>query len=169
MVDEVFMACRRCLRQRDRRTPELVRLALKWLELGRYTALPTDKDGGFAMVEKEALCAELLRCLDGSQYVRDRRGHMHADDLLHEYISLSKRIARVSSSDGLKRALLCQVGADSSSLYFGLAATVKTHKPRGRVQMRVLYTMRRGSPIAPGMRFVASRLTPFLNRALTSL
>ncbi len=110
---------------------------MEYLKLGIFTAVPTDKDGGYAVVHKELLNREFMAVLSGSLYKLEPRSCLHADDLLHDYMLAAETTGHMGDDKDLLKALYSQMSSPANHAYFGLGATVKTHNDPGAVVLTV--------------------------------
>ena len=170
-VDEVTSTVwQSCLKARLRSSPQpplpgAVKLAFEKLKRGIWGILPTDKDGGFAVVNKIRLSIAIFRTLDDRQYYTPvDASWRHAQDVCAEYRDACRHIASVGNDEmdqQMFRALVSASGTPED-IYFKFGATAKTHKPQGQCKLRGLHCMQPRSPLSPAMKFVSSMLRPHL-------
>eukprot|EP00971_Amphidinium_carterae_P303466 6030017-Amphidinium_carterae.1 len=141
--------------------PYAVRDAMRRIKYGSWGVLPTDKDGGFALVNKMMLRSAFENALNASTYERVAITPLHAEDVVRDYIQVCGESC--GSDKYLFNALTssCREGCEYA-VYFKLGGTVKTHKNAGKVVLRPLHAMSPLSPLAPGMRLISSMLMPKL-------
>jgi len=164
--EKVFAACRYARSRHSRhifQTPPIsgaVRLGLNLLRKGPWAAIPTDKDGGFALMPKAELENEEKKMLSTSAYRAEPNHSEKAEEIIQEYMDAAKVIG-VRRPD-LGRALLSDLRRQGIEKVFSIVkCTIKTHKEDGEVVPRVLHTSC-SHPMKPGTRYVASILKPVL-------
>ena len=139
-------------------TPRIVQFALESMVAQGIRALPTDKDGGFALLDNDGYNRAMANILETPQYSLVK---LHSDDMIDLFESYKDAAIAISvDKPQFRRALM----ADSSSLggmVAKLQMTCKTHKPQREVSCRALHAYN-GCPMAPGMRWIMSCLKPGL-------
>jgi hypothetical protein len=149
------------LRNHNLKTPELVRYSLQELRRCKWTPVLTDKDGGFALIEKEQLWALKLAAMNGPGY-KVVYWHSKLEEEAYDQYFYAARALATKLED---RALLPALVHDRFHLKAGVIAklgcTLKTHKPPGKVKIRPLHCGYQHC-MKPGMRYIAS----ILRRAL---
>ena len=121
--------------------PGFVRWTLQWLKHSHYKVVPTDKDGIVALIEKESLAtlfAEKLRppfYLPLDKEVLDRQ---HVATLVSAYCKLCSRLGKTTGLPRLANVLRQDIGEGGAC--FALNCQLKTHKPRGKVGLRILHS-----------------------------
>ena len=160
----VFEACRsnRYRRLGTSNMSGIVRHALVKLKCGPWAAIPTDKDGGFALVKKQTLADFALSCMNSDCYQEVVWNDDSTFHFLEYYSHVAAECGRIFDDNSLTKALLSGLAAGHG---FRLCSTigfrVKTHKPSGQVGLRLLHQSSR-HPMAPAMRLLSSFLTPIL-------
>ena len=72
----------------SKRTPGIYNFALQYFRKGTWSAIPTDKDGGFALVPRECLRADLLDLLRSGDYHPRRASGSLVEDTIADYIAI---------------------------------------------------------------------------------
>ena len=140
------------------------RTALWMISACKKLALPTDKDGGYCLVDK---CVYKRLREDHLANPLKFRRRAKPDDIVVELISEYHEVCRSNLpdiDDDRKRSLLSVLMAPagwSRNVFSKLKFTVKTHKPAGRVGMRGLHQCL-DVPWASGIRLISSLLRPAL-------
>jgi hypothetical protein len=105
-----------------------------------WAAIPTDKDGGFCLVDKFDLAADYRTVLATSDYHARHWTPSVAEELLEEYVFTCKRAAEWAGDEGpLLTALLSSARHTKPKVLGMLMFTVKTHKPMGAVTFRAIH------------------------------
>ena len=132
------------------------------LAKSNWSAIPTDKDGGFALIPKEVLEQDMIELMESSSY-REVEVPLSSlsDEVCAEYIALAKSIGKIQSDMQLSRSLLADL-SDPLAMYQLLKVNLKTHKPAGKVKYRAIHSTK-GSPFKPGMRFLSKCLQPAID------
>ena len=152
-------------KRRTRGSAPIVRFAMSYLEKGSWTAVPTDKDGGYAICPKESLLQEMHHILATGNYVPTPRLSDTSQELIQEYVAVCRDIA--GTDNGLYRALISDVQGDPDRFFHVLQVRVKTHKAQGNIKLRAIHGAA-ASPIKPAMRLLSSWMAPTL-RSLNHL
>ena len=143
----------------------VIKLGMEILEHSAYVAIPTDKDGGFALVRRLAYADALRNTLRSSWY-REVALYDHAADLIDEtadmVIEAARRVAWIMVDDdeersSFHRSLCSGFRFGTAGLVSRLQGLVKSHKPPGSVVMRPVHAST-GHPAIGMMRFIAAQL-----------
>ena len=102
-------------------------------------AVPTDKDGGFALVRRETLIAVHDDILKTDAYVEVSPFEHNIITILQSQSSLAQRSAKLEEDAGLAHALQRHARVDGSSVIANLKVTCKTHKNDGNVSHRNIH------------------------------
>ena len=137
------------------RRPAIIQLGLERMAASEYTALPTDKSGGFAIVKDIALRLGFLQCLAKSEYLETPWFHNSDIGVVMQYTAAAKDLAEEYGDPELWKALCSNLS--SGEVRAKVSGTVKVHKPQGEVTMRILHGCPNSS-FLPGMNFVSSTL-----------
>jgi hypothetical protein len=169
VLDQGIRARTRAIKTRQFTRSRIIDIGLLYWKRSNWGLVPTDKDGGFAIVDKHKLQSSMTSMLDTSpNYIRKHRSHLLHHDILAEYVGAVKSFTRNEEDPSqlqLQRALLSSVrGSSELSAFCKLQVTVKTHKNPGQVKYRAIHACP-ASPLAPGMRY----LTFMIEQTLRSL
>ncbi|CAE7846274.1 unnamed protein product, partial [Symbiodinium necroappetens] len=141
----------------------IVRLGLSMLKSGEYGAVPTDKDGGYAMVHKTSFVAALIQSMDQNTYDPDVMLHdLSAQDYVENYASLVQWIAEDARDPTLGHALLRDVRMGNRRFISRVIANVKTHKQPGNMGLRIIHSSP-GLCISPAMRWISEHIRQFFS------
>ena len=141
----------------------IVRLGLSMLKSGEYGAVPTDKDGGYAMVHKTSFVAALIQSMGQNTYDRDVMLHdLSAQDYVENYASLVQWIAEDAHDPTLGHALLRDVRMGNRRFISRVIANVKTHKQPGNMGLRIIHSSP-GLCISPAMRWISEHIRQFFS------
>ena len=138
------------------------RLGLLYLKRGSVGALPTDKDGGFVILPKLEIQRQFRILVQKDTYKSVHKDFEKSKDLFIEYARLVQYILvqnqRQYMAKGYAKRRLehRRKGAISK-----MKAIVKSNKPAGEVALRPIHATP-GSPLNPGMKWLASMLRPKL-------
>ena len=153
------------IRHRRPPQPALIRQGLLKIRAGLWGILPTDKDGGFAIMRKSGIQFSFDDALqDQTKYKYIE--YFDPVAVLEEYRDVAREISMYGEDDPnhlLFRHLVSSVHESPQKVVYRLGATAKTHKPAGSCKLRVLHCMQRQSPLAPMMHFVSAMLRPKLS------
>ena len=143
--------------------PKFVSLAKQVLENHNWHMLPTDKDGGMTIVSDEGLkeaTNELISSHDWYRVVK-----FHDDDFfissLEDYAMCATSVS--VGNPQLRAALLSDMQLPKRCFAATMNFTIKTHKEKGAVVPRPIHSYPRNH-MAPGMRWLAQKLSPCLSR-----
>jgi hypothetical protein len=149
----------------------VVRLGLHLLRSSSWTAVPTDKDGGMALVNKNLLTEAKLRLMESQCYRERPFPENPFTDVFTDFIGYVKRAVDIlrqspdySEDEAMKllqEVMIDRRTLDPRGLVCSLQVTVKTHKDPGEVSMRAIHSTST-SPITVGMRWIRHRLRPVL-------
>lgn len=140
--------------------PPIIDFALQFLRCGTWTAIPTDKDGGYAVVPRGWLEEAKGECVDDGHYIETTIFSDTAEELLGEFSGVCREVA--CEDHKLFRALLSDAQLPNK-IYQRLQVTCKTHKAKGNVTLRAIHSSV-GSPFKPAMRLASLWLAPALAR-----
>jgi len=121
------------------RASMVVRMALQILQTSDLAAIPTDKDGGFVLLEKDVLLRLSLKAFD-ARYLEISSSTMNVESAVSHYINLCRRVSRFYKDRSLLPALLADLrrfGTDG--IVSKLQLQLKTHKAPGEVAARNLH------------------------------
>jgi len=115
----------------------LVKWGLQLLKKEKVVAIPTDKDGGFAVTRARWLPAIHLEILNGASYVRVRKAEIDIVRMKQEYRQITKGIGQLEEDASLPARLNCTLwGGNYTSR---LQLTVKTHKAQHAQKCRNIH------------------------------
>ena len=142
----------------------IIKLGLSCLRHGRWGSLPTDKDGGIALVDKVALGNAKASLVQAGSYVEIPRFSDTEIPYVECYVAVVAKIFRSNEDPLLRSALLSGLRRwGTQGMFSFLDATVKTHKHQYEQVLRPIHCCTR-HPFRPGMKFIASLITPTLRR-----
>ena len=108
------------------------------LRTGPWVAIPTDKDGGFAIHRRDDIGHIHTDILNTRFYSEVHSMHFQIHEASSIYRSIAEEVGRLEDDPGLVGALnstfIAQAGWTSS-----LKLTCKTHKPKGKVKHRNIH------------------------------
>eukprot|EP00933_Yihiella_yeosuensis_P044464 TRINITY_DN39620_c0_g1_i1.p1 TRINITY_DN39620_c0_g1~~TRINITY_DN39620_c0_g1_i1.p1 ORF type:complete len:635 (+),score=76.46 TRINITY_DN39620_c0_g1_i1:476-2380(+) len=117
----------------------LTRLGMKMFRASKWAAVPTDKDGGFAFIDRNSLENVHLQLLQSSMYeelvdpsIAESRYYTR------KYCHLAKEIQKLEGEEGLANAIMKSL-TDTAKLPARLSITCKSHKPAGEVSFRNIH------------------------------
>ena len=139
------------------------RLGLKLLREGPLGAISTDKDGGFAIADKQSLRQAVGSYLKKPQYEEIFMHEGVFQDMVHDYCALAKAIGEAVHDEELTKALTSSLQLGSTDFTCSILSTVKTHKGPGQVSLRIIHAAPRHF-MNPGMRWVATHLKEFIKQ-----
>ena len=143
---------------------KVIHEAMMMLKLSRYAALPTDKDGGFCLIDKEVLFNMGLETMSTENYARSNVAVSSVvDDVVAEFGEMIMSCKPHAQDNHWRSAMMsdfrfkCPSGTISK-----LQNTIKTHKEAGDVKLRATHATQ-GSPLTPAMRFISWCIKPVLD------
>ena len=145
----------------------VVKIALQALSRGAFCALPTDKDGGFCLVEKSDVADARSKNFARANYVRVEASESSiVEETWVDYKNLviketSHLQLEADDVRSLRSVLLSPWSAFSASLIGKLKFNVKTHKSAGDVSFRPIHSNTK-SPLGAAMKFIMWCLQPAL-------
>ena len=161
---DVFHACCRSLHLSERyKPPAAIRWARQYLQNSPLAVVPTDKDGGHAILTREALFTAKRTILAKPEYRQSRSYSSFPRDLIEEYAFHVRRICGELEDDELRTALLSDTHHQRlKDICAVLQVTLKTHKPDGEVTFRAIHGSP-SSPFKPVTRLISCWLRPVLS------
>jgi hypothetical protein len=118
--------------------PLLTKWGIKMLRTGPWVAIPTDKDGGFAIHRRDDIGHIHTDLLNTRFYSEVHSMHFKIHEASSIYRSIAEEVGRLEDDPGLVGALnstlTTQAGWTSS-----LKLTCKTNKPKGKVKHRNIH------------------------------
>lgn len=143
-------------------------MAINTLKKGRWGIVPTDKDGGWCLVDKYVLADEQFAIMSKPWYMEVPRAPMLIEDVMCEFAAACKDAIHTlmwdeDESKSLLRALLAPCKGTAPKLICTLKSTIKTHKPPGMVAFRPIHAAG-GSPFTSAMKMCKHLLTEGLGR-----
>ena len=144
-------------------TPKFLQLVHHTLRYFGLHALPTDKDGGMCLVEKEHLEIAVNDVVSNTSWYNEV---LNIDNDIYTTALEEYHMAACAVADGdaaLKHTLLSDMSFGVSNVCASLQHTVKTHKPAGSVVLRPIHAFG-SNPMCPGMRWLKGNLRPVLER-----
>ncbi len=140
-------------------TSQLLKVATSFLKHSGLAAFPTDKDGGFACLDRNRVGDELLRGLTHDKYLEIPAYIGTVSVKVRGYKSICKSIVKATGDKSLLGALESQlVGGTFVS---ELQGNIKTHKGPGKVKFRLLHDCSRLAS-APLGRWISAVIRPLL-------
>lgn len=136
-------------------------IALDLIKPGEIGVLPTDKDGGFALVRKDSLLAAQMDISGGQNYEEIPCFSDTAQEYFQDYREIVMEVGRLKNDMSFCNAVLSWAGGDSSRMVSKLKNTVKTHKSPGQVTLRPMHASVQ-NPMSGGMAYVSHALIPKL-------
>ena len=139
--------------------------AMKWLKNSNYSVITTDKDGIFALVNRDELSQMILSKLEPSTYLRIRHNDVMPVAVYRDLFKHAKSIGELNGdvriTNEIKRVANMH-GSDGiwSKLHFN----IKTHKPAGKVGLRVLHNGG-SNPMCGLMRLLRQKIKSTLSGA----
>ena len=168
MKTDVFEACRkaagrwRALRTGIAARNRIARLAIAWLRKGSIGALPTDKDGGFALLPKVQIQRQFAQIVNSVHYVRIPWSFELDKELFCDFSLLIQKLGRLLKDEEWVRSMLHDGKTrGTGGMISRMGATVKTHKPPGEVALRAIHQSHT-SPMKPAMKWVAGIMSPVI-------
>ena len=156
----VFGRCEKALaasnsKSRSNSNP-FVELARRFLRLGPWAILKTDKDGGFGVIDKNLRSEAFKAAMDPRKYTCIARFPGTEMSYIEGYCAAVRKIGRRTEDRELASALFSSIrNSNHEDLFSRVDATVKTHKEQGKVSLRVLHCSVR-HPFTSGMRWQCS-------------
>ena len=145
----------------------VVRLALRLLDDGPFKAIRTDKDGGFALIQKSVVKHEILRILNNpSRYREIPWTPSFSEEIVRGFASEVRFHLPFFMDDDEKSSfwknILQPLRGRASHAVSKLKFTIKTHKGPGKVEFRGIHASV-NTPFSGAFEFIASLLRPFLS------
>ena len=121
-------------------------------------AIPTDKDGGYALVNREKYFRSRNTFVSQPTYKRGDLSAEQVDSLLGQHMSISQHISEIVGGPSLFNELMRDVRRVSGGVVGSfLQMTIKTHKAHGLVVPRIIHASHK-TMFKPVLRFIASRI-----------
>lgn len=160
---EIYEECMFAVRRhRAPGNSRLYALAMDRLSKTTWAAVPTDKDGGFCLVDKLDLAREYRSILSSAAYQPCHLDSSFRKELIDEYVHTCKEAADFIGDEGpFYKALLSSLAAKNPRVFGKLNVTIKTHKPAGLVKFRAIHASG-GLAYAPAMTYITGLLDPVL-------
>lgn len=121
----------------------ITRLGLKLLRDSGRVAVPTDKDGGYAIVKGDDLTAIHNDILKSDMYVEIPRDSIDEVAVKNEYFRLCGVVDKLEGARGQLAPQMRRTFGPDTSLFCKLHTTVKTHKPQGAIGNRNIHAATR--------------------------
>ena len=125
-------------------TIPLTTFGLQRLKHSKFGVVPTDKDGGFAVLQRDQLQGIHRQIFAGEAY---RPCVLTADDqarISQKYVLTCRQVAACYKHDPKYLSLLLKSSRRSrATMFANLGITVKSHKPEGQVKCRNLHKIKR--------------------------
>ena len=138
-------------------TPPLVKFALRSMEVLQIDAVPTDKDGGFALCSDDGMSVAVDQVLVSTHYdcfLSASAWKLRIDPCIDLFEPYELAARAISVNDKLfRKALFSEVKYGLEGMISKLNLTVKTHKPNNEVVCRAIHSYV-NCPMAPGMRWI---------------
>ena len=116
---------------------KLDRLALSRIAVSSWVPIPTDKDGGYALMSMDDFYDENLQAMKSDEYEEIANFEGSINDTMQSYLQLCRAIG----SHSRVRADYLTYSADSCmGLASTLKLTVKRHKPQGTINTRKIHS-----------------------------
>jgi len=116
----------------------VTKVGLKIMNDKGWSAIPTDKDGGFAIHQAADIPIIHQRLLNSSFYEQVHSRALDCQGAASMYCKLSKRIENIERSRGLAATLNASL-MSKRGWKAKLRLTTKTHKPQGQVKHRNIH------------------------------
>ncbi len=117
-------------------------------------SIPTDKDGGFCLVNKKEWYLKMKEILDSENYQPIETHSLFYEDLWREYCEVCRIASKELDDPLLLRSLMADRWQPVEKAVSNLSCTIKTHKNPGKVVLRALHASP-ATPFKPAMRWVA--------------
>eukprot|EP00438_Fugacium_kawagutii_P033550 Skav211084 [mRNA] locus=scaffold2002:133662:134778:- [translate_table: standard] len=115
-------------------------MAIRWLQQSPWSVVPTDKDGGYCLVNKKHLSVAHQEILAKPWYAPYPTNLFPGfRTLAKKYSKLSRQVADLEASSGMARAMRQSLKGGERHLVRKLNVTVKSHKPAGQVAFRNIH------------------------------
>ena len=127
----------------------IVKIAMKLLKKSAFAAVPTDKNGGFAIMKSSEEVASHITLLEAKKHAKPTYVQIAcSNDDKKTYIAnakqristLAKEVAVVENDQGLKRAIEALAHYKHARFWSSLTVNCKTHKPPGEVSFRGIHS-----------------------------
>ncbi len=114
-------------------------MGLREFKLGKWVPILSDKDGGFALIEKEALWNLKLAVVNGPEYQKTYWHEQAENDIYALYRYACSSLAEKLEDKALYAALIYDRFVLDHGCVAVVCSTLKTHKPPGQVKIRQLH------------------------------
>ena len=140
--------------------PTFIEYALKLLQRSIEVPIPTDKDGGWCLVNRKYLTQMYEKQLTADKY--EYTPYVNVDTTVSMFESDARELARAYDCPAMQTYLFSKIrGCKRSSVLSTLMCTCKTHKERGNISLRLLHSTT-GHPGAPIQYIVRQAIKPIL-------
>eukprot|EP00973_Karenia_brevis_P086840 12043907-Karenia_brevis.AAC.1 len=120
--------------------PNCVKYALAWLQGSSKCAVPTDKDGGFCIMENSAVMDMLESNLTLPVYDEILPMTINHGTIIRDFCKLLDKSRRLFDDDVfVNRAIMYAKEQGGDSLVSKIIFTIKTHKEAGNIKLRVIH------------------------------
>lgn len=130
---------------------------LNLLRSGPIGAVRTDKDGGYALVWKQALAKGILASLTLPHYEEKFVHEQTFNDIATDYCGISRYIGEQTEDEESVNSFLSSLKRGCASFITKILTTVKTHRAEGEQSMRIVHAAP-GHFAKPAMRWVATMI-----------
>ena len=135
----------------------LLRWARQRLRASQWTAVQSDKDGGFVMCAKHDIPEIHAKLLTKDMYDERNRHEYDTQSVMQCCLKLAQKIAKHEDEPGLTHAIMKPWWNKNCSLTSKLRITCKSHKPAGEVSFRNVHASV-GYPLAGVAQWVVKKL-----------